>query len=524
MASSLAPDFVLRLVDGRGLLGLRAPLPLPLGRLERLDLEVPNLRFPFDGSGDPSRFRNRRCTVRDAAVRIDEEQLTSWLASQPLERYGIDDLRARVAGDRLQIAGALTVGADRAPFTLALRLRAGAPPATLTVQIVDLRTYDALPAPAPLVGLALLYALGARPPSAPGLDGGPPSFVLRGIDVMELDAFSVVLWRALLPFGWRLPRTDAKEQPRLEIDGRGLVLAFTGGSTGETDRAADTERASIAAGDERLAMNDLVGALRIYEGVDSAAALRRRLATLAALPGRGEDARVLGEALLAEAPDDVGVLVALAGVLSRPEPERASELYQQAAVRAERAGEPDAAIEAALRGAELLLPGRADAAIPLLERVVSGRSGHTRAASLLAECYTAQGRNANLLRLEKRRLSNARGQREEAQARVRLGAIWLDSRERSAARPRRARARVAPLPRRRADLPALRARPRALRRDRPCHRGRRAGARRRRRRSRRRPGAARRSLARRAPRRAGRAGRGRPSPRRRSARGPPRRR
>ena len=58
-ASSL--DFALRFVDGRGLLNLRTPQRLDWVGLEKLELEIPNLRFPFDVSGGPTRFQTRRC-------------------------------------------------------------------------------------------------------------------------------------------------------------------------------------------------------------------------------------------------------------------------------------------------------------------------------------------------------------------------------------------------------------------------------------------------------------------------------
>src|SRR5215468_2935318 len=68
-------DFTLRFLDGRGLLGLRSPVRVALASLERLELEVPNLRFPFDLSGGPRRFQNRRCRFREARITLAEARL-----------------------------------------------------------------------------------------------------------------------------------------------------------------------------------------------------------------------------------------------------------------------------------------------------------------------------------------------------------------------------------------------------------------------------------------------------------------
>ncbi len=43
--------FRLTFVEGQGLLSLTARDVPTFGRVERLDLEIPNLRFPFDLSG-----------------------------------------------------------------------------------------------------------------------------------------------------------------------------------------------------------------------------------------------------------------------------------------------------------------------------------------------------------------------------------------------------------------------------------------------------------------------------------------
>jgi hypothetical protein len=76
-------DFALRFVDGRGLLDLRTPQRLEWVALEKLELEIPNLRFPFDVSGGPARFQTRRCNLSTATLVLEETALQSWMASRP---------------------------------------------------------------------------------------------------------------------------------------------------------------------------------------------------------------------------------------------------------------------------------------------------------------------------------------------------------------------------------------------------------------------------------------------------------
>ncbi len=90
-------DFGLHFTDGRGLLHLRGrPVLEPLS-LDRLALEIPNLRFPFDAAGGAGRFQSRRCQLREARLSVDEERLGRWLGRRRLDAYGVTDASARIA-------------------------------------------------------------------------------------------------------------------------------------------------------------------------------------------------------------------------------------------------------------------------------------------------------------------------------------------------------------------------------------------------------------------------------------------
>ncbi|HEY1585419.1 MAG TPA: hypothetical protein VGH63_06990, partial [Polyangia bacterium] len=94
-------DFALRFVDGKGVLGLGDKMRMQLVDVDRFELRVPNLRFPFDVSGGVTRFQSRRCDFAGAELRIDNERLQAWLDSHTrLARLGVSQLVARIVASR----------------------------------------------------------------------------------------------------------------------------------------------------------------------------------------------------------------------------------------------------------------------------------------------------------------------------------------------------------------------------------------------------------------------------------------
>ncbi|MCU1276863.1 MAG: hypothetical protein JWM53_409, partial [bacterium] len=68
-------DFALRFVDGKGVLGLGDKTLFGLVGVEKLELRVTNLRFPYDVSGGAARFQSRRCEFGAAELSVDSARL-----------------------------------------------------------------------------------------------------------------------------------------------------------------------------------------------------------------------------------------------------------------------------------------------------------------------------------------------------------------------------------------------------------------------------------------------------------------
>ena len=177
-AGTHALGFGVTFVDGRGVLTTENRALEPVGKLDRLAIEIPDLRFPFDLSGGPGRFANKRCRLRELGLSFAPEDLLALVERAPLGDFGIFDPRVELTGGTIRLSARAVVGEREAEITAAGALRR-APKLALRLSFYDVRVYGFLPVPAPLLCAALFAALGAQtdaPTTAPGRAG------LRGTD------------------------------------------------------------------------------------------------------------------------------------------------------------------------------------------------------------------------------------------------------------------------------------------------------------------------------------------------------
>lgn len=128
----------------------------PLSRwlsIDRLELEVPGVSFPFDMSHGTGRFRTRRCRLvgMELSVRCDRLAETV-LEAASTERLGFKTLDAEAGGPGLLVSGHVKLGDEQADFTI--RFGVGCrPDGRVWVGAQDVRMYGALSIPPPLLGL-----------------------------------------------------------------------------------------------------------------------------------------------------------------------------------------------------------------------------------------------------------------------------------------------------------------------------------------------------------------------------------
>lgn len=375
-------DFALSFLEGRGVLSLpRRPLAR-LADLERLDLEIPDVRFPFDMGGGVDRLRSRRCIVRRAALATDATRLgraiADALARRPPAGFAVASPALAIDSGILRFGARVSAGDREVDFTAAAWVE-GPPLPILRLIVFDARTYGFFPLPAPQIVAHLLGALGAA--NDPAVRPAP---LLRriGACALEIDALGLALFDLLPPAGWRLPeRTTCRlDPPSLLPDriglGWGTAAGASGGKAPARLRGAialhrDAQHA-FAPAEAALATGDLDTATAAHRRALVAGtrpfAVQRLLQILAADERTLEEAESLARSVLDRDPDSPAALLALAtAAAERGNPADAATAFEAVAAGERRDGGPFEA-PAALRAAERARARMVDQGERLAER------------------------------------------------------------------------------------------------------------------------------------------------------------
>jgi tetratricopeptide (TPR) repeat protein len=475
--SAAAPQlaFTLDLQDGRGL--IRAT-----GRYgdlvdASLSMEVPNVTFPFDLTGGPARFQKRRCRLRTARLRFDEEALaTLWGRCASAQAYGIFDLRTRLTTAGLEAVGRLKVGERECAFSAKGTLEPEGQQ-TVLLTLHDVRIYGWVPVPAPLVSLGLLLGLGAQRPEdqKPALrEGGlgpatavPDRMVpqLSGTSTCSLSPLGLILRRLLPEWGYRIP--DSSQVSLVDIvstdgfvdldftsadepEAAAAVAARQGGDDGSPAplRALAYRQAVqlFREAESMLARGEVGAALTSYQrALDRAGRhpfLMERILALEVAsprPALQEDAEEIARHLVVEDPSHLAALHALAALCERRGDLReAAEHYRSLAQRARRHGENEDALCAEAAAAKLLFQVDPATSASAYERILADQPRHRPALAALCSLY-ARLERWDALALVSRRLANLAGTpAEEIEARLLLADLYLDR----LADPARAKAEI----------------------------------------------------------------------------------
>ncbi|MBI5481971.1 MAG: hypothetical protein HY906_24160, partial [Deltaproteobacteria bacterium] len=365
--------FSLSFVAGTGVLALRDRPGGSLCLCEHLELEIPDLTFPFDVSGGAGKFQHRRSRLRRARLRIGAAEMAGFLATRPgVRAQGIEITDVRLRDGCAEVGGT----ARRSGATVAFTARAYLVPAgerAVRVSLADVRVYGFLPWPAGLIGRALLLGCIAGQG-----DDGPR---VRGIGDLEVDPLDEALFGVMPPAGWRLPDVAHARRRALEVAATGVVLDYGPGEPAPTPpvpvRFAAREEGArrFAAVDEELATGSLEAGRRacvaaVQRDGEQPYLVERLLEILAATPAGFDSATDLAGRTLAGRPDATAALLAQAAVLlARGQPAEAATHLQRVSHLAVAAGDELEAVAGARAAADLLVGGVPAGAAPLLERI-----------------------------------------------------------------------------------------------------------------------------------------------------------
>lgn len=437
----------LGVIDGRAVLSTDGQPLGRVGRVDRLELEIPDLKFPFDLSGGVSRFRSRRCDLRTLAVSLGRGDIEALLERLALDRFGLLDVEIELDGPILRLMAIARVGDDEAPISIAGALRRSSGQ-KFRLALFDVKVFGFLPVPGPLLAKALLLAM-VEDPSAGG-DVLPLRRLLGPTD-LEIDVLDAALFACLPPLGFRLPeRSHVRGGPITFEQGR-LVVTYRAGDVREVDEsgplgllqtnitvpeawAHEEGRLAFPEAEADLLGGEVVSALAHYR---RAAALHpgspfvtgRLLQLLSASRDTLPEADEWASALLARAPESVPAWLARAAI-SVGQGRAADAVAVLERLGSQGDGFLSCDQAQALLGAAMLRRSRpAEAAgtgpAPLaeLERILSDRPRHRGATRILLQELRAKKRHAELARVLRRVASEAVDPQRQAAILAEVGGL-----------------------------------------------------------------------------------------------------
>ncbi|HVR61893.1 MAG TPA: tetratricopeptide repeat protein [Polyangia bacterium] len=352
---------VVSFADGQGLLTLdHHSLGGGLLIVERLEVEIPNLRLPADLTMDAGRLRNRRGRFRGATLAIQPGPIGVHVASRDLAAAGLSDVLVSVdATGAWRLGARARLGGCAAGVTARIAVRRQGQ-RRLRVAVEDVHLFGFLPVPAPLLAGALLAAV-----LPPGFDGRPAAELGARTTVRwsaDIDLLDLALLETLVAGGWRLPDCSTAALETIASSTERLVLVF---GDAAPSAAAESERetegaAKLIEADGLLGRGDHPGALACLRqapgetvGPTAARIAERTLQLLLAGAATLAEADALATRMLAGDPASLPALLAQAVVAAeRADARRAAERYLAAAEIADRLGHlPDAAFARAAAAA-----------------------------------------------------------------------------------------------------------------------------------------------------------------------------
>ncbi|MBN2497961.1 MAG: tetratricopeptide repeat protein [Deltaproteobacteria bacterium] len=202
-------------------------------RIDRLELEVPDVSFPFDVTGSAEQFQNRRCRLRLCSLSIEEQDLAGVLFEALGERGGVEDLQVFLVDGCGLLAGRFKMGGSGVPFTA--RFAADPEPdLSLRIGFFDIRFFGWMPVPP--CALVSRMAQGLRP-----VVTGQ-----RGAAWLEVRPVRDLLYWLLPMHGWKVPDIeDVHSSPVTISKGR---MHWTAGRVPRELAARSLEPSAFAPG------------------------------------------------------------------------------------------------------------------------------------------------------------------------------------------------------------------------------------------------------------------------------------
>src|SRR5262245_51049804 len=111
--------FEIQVEDGRGALHLRPRTFFGWLRVQRLELELPQVSFPLDISRGIAQFQQHACRLVEVDFAIDDHDLAEMVVRRHalLAASGFEDLRVRFVDSAIELSGRARAEGASAEFT-----------------------------------------------------------------------------------------------------------------------------------------------------------------------------------------------------------------------------------------------------------------------------------------------------------------------------------------------------------------------------------------------------------------------
>ncbi|MCL2625586.1 MAG: flagellar hook-length control protein FliK [Cystobacterineae bacterium] len=426
-AEALAIGPELRLIDRRAFVGF-PPMEFGPGvHISDFALQIPDVSFPLNLTGGVARFQKKKLHFGYLTLQVDAQVVLRRL-QELLSRFaGIRDFSLDFRNGFIEGQGWV----NAAPFTLKLAFDGDGE--TLAVYFYDFRLYAYIAMPIPRLAVQLVGALEAS--------GMLPEVRLQGVHGFTTRILPVLVERAAVSRGYRIPSLEMARLAEAGIDAKGIRLKFSAGGMPpllfpDESLLLNLEGARAFADAERLLANgQLEEARNAYLKLGDAMeahpfAVERLLSLMVAEPQAHEFALDLTQSFLRRRPQSATALWA-EGVIreKRGEVVKAGECFLKLCQLARKNQEETSAFFAATAAVRLCKEQAPQIAVAALHEALGIRPDHVPSLRALAESCGAAEDRAGAIRAYRRLAALSRDSIEVAHAHTHLARLCAMSSE-----------------------------------------------------------------------------------------------
>ena len=212
--------------------------------VELLRMEIPDLSFPFDAGGGVDRFRNNRCLVREASLRLDESHLQAFLQQATRQLDGFSNPSCVVADGVIHLSVQVEGHDDGIPvsFKAAFVTPEPARDDAIHLTLFDYRAYGPTTTSTRRLAREWIIRLLETSTVAIPSSAGPFPLEVAG-DILKLRPLKWLLLSLFPGCGWKLPGTEGVRVESVQMTDGTLRLEFSG--SGELRHSDDRPSESL---------------------------------------------------------------------------------------------------------------------------------------------------------------------------------------------------------------------------------------------------------------------------------------